>query len=278
MSFCSNCGKELSGDARFCGGCGNAVAAQSAGNAVDTFEVISDRNPLDVMVFETKDKPLGLTVSEREEMFGKLSDRWAWALVGVLASYFVAIGIIGEERSAIIGVAVFILNTVFWLLDKRELEAKEYASGWLWLGILVPIYLFIRAAVTKKYACAVVYVVLFVVGCLFLGFSVFAVQNGSYYEPNYAAQIPITGTGNTYKTVTTGVTLAKFNALWVGMTPEDAYNTLGGKWEIMSESGEGEFHGVSYSIMGDGQLGANIILMFVGRPLRLFSKAQFGLE
>jgi uncharacterized protein (TIGR02145 family) len=66
MLFCTNCGKELAGDARFCGACGGAVAAQSAENAVDTFEVIGDENPLDVTVFETKDKPLAVTVFEEE--------------------------------------------------------------------------------------------------------------------------------------------------------------------------------------------------------------------
>jgi ribosomal protein S27E len=162
---CPECGAEVSDRANECIKCGFPLNRPAGGVAS-----VAKNKPVGVTASMAKNEPLGLTVSEKEEMFGKLSDRWAWALDGVLASCLVALIIVGEEKSAIIGVAAFVLNTVFWLLDKRELEAKEYASGWLWLGILVPIYLFIRAAVTKKYACAVVYVVLFVVGCIFLGF------------------------------------------------------------------------------------------------------------
>lgn len=79
---------------------------------------------------------------------------------------------------------------------------------------------------------------------------------------------------------TTGVTLAKFNQLQNGMTVGEAKTILGGNWELTAESGApgSELHTVNYSIMGDGALGANVSLIFQGTPLKLDTKAQFGLK
>jgi hypothetical protein len=158
MSSCTKCGRELKSGAGFCGGCGSAVAPQTAGNA----------GAVRKTAFE--DEPLGITDSDREEMFGKLSNKWAWALVVVCACATILqiAGIMGiwvvslpADRFMVVA---FIFNIVFWLLDVGELKAKGYKGRWQWFGLLIiPVYLFIRAAkTTQKYTYAIVYASLFV--------------------------------------------------------------------------------------------------------------------
>jgi hypothetical protein len=96
-----------------------------------------------------------VTDSEREELFGKVSDKWIWTLLGV----FVCVSIINVSVDAgWIIILAFILNTLFWWLDVGELKAKGYSGGWVLSGLLVPVYLFVRAVKTnKKYVCAIIY-------------------------------------------------------------------------------------------------------------------------
>jgi hypothetical protein len=113
-----------------------------------------------------EDEPLGVTSSELEEMFGKLSDKWAWALVAISACGTLATAITGGKVPAI-GYLVFVLSVISWLLDRKELGSKGYAGGWRWWGIVPPVYLFIRAAkTTKKYGYAIACVILVAVNII----------------------------------------------------------------------------------------------------------------
>lgn len=111
-----------------------------------------------------------LAVDEDEELFGKLSDKWAWMLaiapmLGGVVTILLAvtldeIGVFGR------GVVLFSLNTLFMVLDIKELEAKGKSLGGLgFLGfVFIPVYLFMRAnKTTKEYGYAFVWCVSFAV-------------------------------------------------------------------------------------------------------------------
>jgi len=100
-----------------------------------------------------------MTDSEREELFGKVSDKWIWTLLGVFVGVSILEFFVDGWWPTILAI---VLNIFFWRLDISELKAKGYSGGWMFLGLLVPIYLFIRAVKTnKKYACAIIYCVVF---------------------------------------------------------------------------------------------------------------------
>ena len=95
-----------------------------------------------------------------------ISDKWLWALstVPMLCDIFLSL-FIPRSASMVITVIVIVLNIVFLSLDTKSLRESGYnPESWLWLGIiLVPVYLFVRAAkTTKNVAPGIVWCVIFV--------------------------------------------------------------------------------------------------------------------
>ena len=74
------------------------------------------------------------------------------------------------------------------------------------------------------------------------------------------------------------MTMAEFEQLKAGMTYEEAVKIIGGKGEVLSESGEEgtDFYTVMYMWDGEGEFGANSNIMFQGGKLN--TKSQFGLK
>ena len=95
-----------------------------------------------------------------------ISDKWLWALATIpLIVDTVLVSLIPESASIICTIAIIGLNILFMTLDNRDLKKNGIAyESWLWLGvILVPVYLFVRAAkTTKNIAPGIVWCVLFV--------------------------------------------------------------------------------------------------------------------
>ena len=77
----------------------------------------------------------------------------------------------------------------------------------------------------------------------------------------------------------TMVTLEEFNQLENGMTEDEVWEIIGGKCTLTGETAIGdyeEYATISYGCNGDGQTGANVILMFQGGELT--TKTQAGLK
>ncbi|OIK04562.1 DUF3862 domain-containing protein [Bacillus sp. MUM 13] len=74
------------------------------------------------------------------------------------------------------------------------------------------------------------------------------------------------------------ITKEEFGKIQNGMTVEEVVKIVGGKGEVISESGKkgDSFYTVMYSYKGEGQLGANANFMFQGNKLQ--NKSQMGLE
>lgn len=92
-----------------------------------------------------------------------ITEKWVWALAAlpIPVSWFLA-GMV--ESASIVTVATLALNILFLMLDIQALKKTgRDIDNVLWLGlILVPVYLFVRAAkYSKKYAPAIVWCVLF---------------------------------------------------------------------------------------------------------------------
>jgi len=145
---CPECGTEVSDHAEKCVKCGFPLTTATPHGEKEVFTAKSAGNTSSYV-----------TDSEHEELFGKVSDKWIWTLLGV----FVCVSIINVSVDAgWIIILAFILNTLFWWLDVGELKAKGYSGGWVLSGLLVPVYLFVRAVKTnKKYTCAIIYCVVF---------------------------------------------------------------------------------------------------------------------
>jgi hypothetical protein len=86
------------------------------------------------------------------------------------------------------------------------------------------------------------------------------------------------GTQAEAKTKKIVITKKQFLAVKNGMTEAQVFKILGGKGEIMSESGVRgkQFYTVMYMYYGKGMTGANANFMFQDGKLQ--SKAQFGLK
>lgn len=70
----------------------------------------------------------------------------------------------------------------------------------------------------------------------------------------------------------------EFEKIQNGMSYEEVTKIIGGPGELTSEVGSkgDQFYTAAYQYEGEGQLGANAILMFQGG--KLASKSQFGLK
>ena len=151
MPFCSKCGTEVPENVNFCSKCGNAVQGGQSYQA---------RQP----------EQGGNTVQEEQN---QISDKWVWTIacvpiLGMILEGIIAY-IVGSDSEALGSILFIILNTIFVILDIKELEKKEYnPGGWIWLGfLLIPVYLFIRASKTnRKYGYAITWCVLVVLSCL----------------------------------------------------------------------------------------------------------------
>jgi outer membrane protein assembly factor BamE (lipoprotein component of BamABCDE complex) len=86
------------------------------------------------------------------------------------------------------------------------------------------------------------------------------------------AQVGLGGTSNVK------ISKAKYDQIQSGMTYEQVQQIAGGEGEILSESGQKgtEFYTIMVQYGGEGDLGANVSLMFQGNKLQ--TKSQFGLK
>jgi outer membrane protein assembly factor BamE (lipoprotein component of BamABCDE complex) len=86
------------------------------------------------------------------------------------------------------------------------------------------------------------------------------------------AQVGLGGTSNVK------LSKAKYDQIQSGMTYEQVQQIAGGEGEIISESGQKgtEFYTIMVQYDGEGDLGANVSLMFQGNKLQ--TKSQFGLK
>ncbi len=143
--FCTQCGQEINDKAVICVKCGCAVTPQAA-------------------------QPIAPEVKSADE----LPEKWTWALatVPIIVSWILA-GLLPtvfensdpSRLAHITTAATILLNLIFLSLDVKVLKkAERDIEKALWLGfILIPVYLFVRAAkYSKKYAPAIVWCVLFV--------------------------------------------------------------------------------------------------------------------
>ena len=198
--ICDNCGAENEQNNRYCSSCGAELPDISYSGASDWYymkgservgpmsetvlpQLIRSREiTKDTMVWRTGlDNWIRADETEINELFSlipvesssvpviassdELSDKWLWALAMV---QFLSIMFL--NRLGFLGtVIIVILNCIFITLDEKELKKNGYEpQKWLWLGVvLVPLYLFVRAAKTnRKWGPGILWCVLFVVSAL----------------------------------------------------------------------------------------------------------------
>lgn len=95
---------------------------------------------------------------------GDASNKYAWMLATIPIITGVVCALLG--LGIVATVIQWILNTVFLLLDKAELDKSDCDIGAIiWLGlVLVPVYLFVRSAkVDRNYGYSVTWCILFIV-------------------------------------------------------------------------------------------------------------------
>lgn len=163
--FCTQCGQEINDKAVICVKCGCAVTPQ-ASRFVMTQSACSTVPQVTQPITPEVDSP------------DELPEKWMWALatVPITVSWILAgiLAAVFENRdpsrlARITTVTTILLNIIFLSLDVKILKktGRDIEKA-LWLGfILVPVYLFVRAAkYSKKYAPAIVWCVLFVLDIL----------------------------------------------------------------------------------------------------------------
>ncbi len=163
--FCTQCGQEINDKAVICVKCGCAVTPQ-ASRFVATQAACS--------AVPQATQPITPEVKSADE----LPEKWTWALatVPIIVSWILA-GLLPtvfensdpSRLAHITTAATILLNIIFLSLDVKVLKkAGRDIEKTLWLGfILIPVYLFVRAAkYSKKYAPAIVWCVLFVLDIL----------------------------------------------------------------------------------------------------------------
>lgn len=100
-----------------------------------------------------------------------ISDKWLWclAVIPIVISWILE----SSLGYAVSLVVTIILNFTFATLDGKEIERSGRDTTSLWWVLLVPVYLFVRAArYSKRYAPAIVWCVLFaleLIVAVFLG-------------------------------------------------------------------------------------------------------------
>ncbi|MCI6978877.1 MAG: GYF domain-containing protein [Lachnospiraceae bacterium] len=95
-----------------------------------------------------------------------VSDKWLWALATIpIFANIVLSRFIPTDLSILLTLIVVALNISFLTLDIKDLKKSGIVvESWIWVGfVLVPVYLFVRAAKTNKNkAPGIVWCVLFV--------------------------------------------------------------------------------------------------------------------
>ena len=186
--FCHNCGHQIEDGSQFCNSCGaKQIIKTSDSSNTDTakewfciikgdkkgpyskkqIEELIDFDHVDAYTQVCKlgmDEFTPLFKTELVEFFeeekveegGKLDNKWFWLLaiiphtVNVLIS--IIAGVFSTNLTILNVVCVIALNCLFIALDTKALKKAGYENrSWFWIGlILVPVYLFIRAAKTTK--------------------------------------------------------------------------------------------------------------------------------
>ena len=199
--YCKYCGNEIDNNAMFCSKCGKQIRKSTTGqsgenenrfwyyidngikcgpfNSAEIIEAIKDGEILSSTLVWTEGFSTWIPAQNTElnEYLVKvvpaispesISDKWVWALATVPLLANIILFEIGL-REPILTIIVIVLNCVFLFFDINYLRKVYSDPGkWVYLGIiLVPVYLFIRAAKTnKKYAYGIVWCVMFILSIL----------------------------------------------------------------------------------------------------------------
>lgn len=150
--FCQKCGAKAADDAGFCHKCGALIQedTQSASNIERGTQSNTSANP-----------------------YTDLSNKWVW-LIAIIPTFILLIvpllGLYpnaygeGHEFTSFIFLAIaFVVTCLFLFMDYKELTRNGINNVKPWVGVLlIPAYLFIRAArSTRKFNYAIVWSVFY---------------------------------------------------------------------------------------------------------------------
>lgn len=173
--FCIHCGKELSEEANFCSGCGNAVAkteepgaeAQPVTEALQAPECsVPTDSPEEAMRAESTEITANPEESETFVSVEELSPGdiqknkiFAWAIAIIPLTVDVIIGL---------GGACLILNIILCYVDENNLKNQRLnMSDFGWETCIIPVYLHKRAKLLRDGpAYTIVWCVLFALSIL----------------------------------------------------------------------------------------------------------------
>jgi len=148
---CPKCGKEIKGDSKFCEGCGAAIETAASEPVFTASAPATVSAPVITSNINLDDVEL----DEEPDVEG-LSDVWAWLLafvpILVMTGAIIVHSVIGYDSVWVTFAGFFLFNTLLLILDQNELKARRFpVNRWIWLGLIfIPAYLFMRAAETKK--------------------------------------------------------------------------------------------------------------------------------
>lgn len=141
--YCTKCGNKLDDDANFCSACGYKQV---------TVDFNSSNNKSDVS-----------TSANTSTL--NISDKWLWSLATIPTTASILLSLFIHNATLVVTIVTIGLNILFLTLDVKHLKKSGVnPNSWLWLGfVLVPVYLFVRAAkTTKNVAPGIVWCVIFV--------------------------------------------------------------------------------------------------------------------
>lgn len=102
-----------------------------------------------------------------------IDNRFVWA-IAFLPVLYLFTDIIFSNVNILTSLIPFLLNSIFWILDKNRLRSAGYNVGrWnLWGFFIMPVYLFIRAyKIDKRYGYAITFIIsLFICAILAVSF------------------------------------------------------------------------------------------------------------
>lgn len=150
--FCQKCGNQIGEDVSFCSKCGAPVHGNVPPNSTIT------------------NVPQG---SIEGKLYPNLSNKWVW-LIAIIPTFILLIvpllGLYPDQYNSehqftpfIFAAIAFVLTCLFLFMDYKELIRNGINNVKPWVGILlIPVYLFIRAArSTKKFNYAIVWSVFY---------------------------------------------------------------------------------------------------------------------
>ena len=173
---CPYCAEVIKAKATICRYCNRPLGSQTA----------ASQQPIAVQIPPTQ-QSVNITVgvppsnAPNAKPYPDLSDKWVWTMACVPVLSLILAGLLGKAAVSSADVEVFklaklviilLVNVALLAFDIKELKQKGLTPGsWIWLGlVLIPVYLFLRAAKTnKQYGYAILWCCLFFVSILLRG-------------------------------------------------------------------------------------------------------------